>query len=53
MRSVTLRVLAVEQIRRDDLEVVPGGMREGAAPVAVAEREDARHIGRSRSSTVM
>ena len=38
-------LLAVEQVRRDDLEVVIGGMRERAASVAVAEREDARHIG--------
>jgi hypothetical protein len=36
---------AVEQVGRHDLEVVVGGMGEGAAPVAVAQRPDARHIG--------
>ena len=37
--------LAVEQVGGDDLEVVVRGVREGAAPVAVAERPDARHVG--------
>ena len=32
--------VAVEQVRRDDLEVVVGGVGEGAAAVAVAERID-------------
>ena len=34
---------AVEKIRRHDLEVVVGRMGEGAPPVAVAQRPDARH----------
>src|SRR5205085_7595719 len=38
--------LAVEQIGGDDLEVVVGGMGEGAAAVALAERPDAWHVGR-------
>ena len=39
-------VLAVEQVGRDDLEIVVGGMRERAAAVAVAQRPDPRHVGR-------
>ena len=34
---------AVEQVRRDDLEVVVGRVGERALPVAVAEGPDARH----------
>ena len=45
MRSLTRALLAVEQIGRDDLEVVVRGVREGAAAVAVAERPDAGHVG--------
>ena len=48
-----LPVLAVEQVGGDDLEVVVGRVREGAAAVAVAERPDAGHVGRRLSSTVM
>ena len=36
---------AVEQVRGDDLEIVVGGVGEGAAAVAVAERPDARDAG--------
>ena len=46
MRSLTPALLAVEQVRGHDLEVVVGGVGEGAAAVAVAERPDARHVGR-------
>ena len=45
MRVADLAVLAVEQVGGDDLEVVVGGMGEGAAAVAVAERPDAGHVG--------
>ncbi len=45
MRSLTPPRVAVEQIGGDDLEVVVGGVGEGAAAVAVAERPDARHVG--------
>ena len=45
MRSLTRRLIAVEQIGGDDLEIVVGGVGEGAAAVAVAERPDARDIG--------
>ncbi len=37
--------LVVEQVRGDDLVVVVGGVGEGAAAVAIAERPDARHAG--------
>src|SRR3546814_3370879 len=37
-----LAMLAVEQVGRDDLEVVVRGVRERAAAVAVAQRPDAR-----------
>ena len=46
MRSLTLAVLAVEQVGGDDLEVVVRGVRERAAAVAVAQRPDAGHVGR-------
>ena len=39
-------LLAVEEVRGQDLEVVVRGVREGAAAVAVAERPDAGHVGR-------
>ena len=45
MRSLTLRVGAVEQVRGGDLVVVVRGMREGAAAVAVAERPDVGDAG--------
>ena len=38
-------LFALEQVRRDDLEVVVGGVGEGAPAVAVAQREDARDVG--------
>src|SRR5919106_6294570 len=44
MRSLR-PVLLGHGICRDDFVVVVGGMREGAAPVAVAERPDAFDIG--------
>ena len=37
--------IVVEQIGRDDLEIVIGGVGKGAPAVAVAERPDPRHIG--------
>jgi len=37
--------IVVEQVRRDDLEIVVGGMREGAAPVAIAQRPDVGQAG--------
>ena len=37
--------VAVEQVGGHDLVVVVGGVGEGAAPVAVAQRPDARHVG--------
>src|SRR5207247_10211985 len=37
---------AVEQVGGDDLEIVVGGMGEGAAAIAVAQRPDTRHICR-------
>src|SRR5271166_4351907 len=37
--------VVVEQIRRDDLEIVIGGVRKRASAVAVAERPDPRYIG--------
>ena len=37
--------LAVEQVGGDDLEIVIGGVGEGAAAVAFAERPDAGHVG--------
>ena len=43
---MTLRSRAVEQVVRDDLVVVVGGVGEGAAAVALAERPDAGHAGR-------
>ena len=45
MRSLTGAVVAVEQVGGDDLEVVVGGVGEGAAAVAVAQRPDAGHVG--------
>ena len=45
MRSVTCAVAAVEEVRRDDLVVVVGGVGEGAAAVALAERPDAGDAG--------
>ena len=45
MRSLTCRCCAVEQVGGDDLEVVVGGVGEGAAAVAVAERPDAGDVG--------
>ena len=53
MRSLTRRGSSLEQIGGDDLEVVVGGVREGAAAVAVAERPDAGTLVRSWSSTTM
>jgi len=38
MRSERARI-AVEQIRSHDLEIVVGRVREGAAPVAIAQRQ--------------
>ena len=39
-------LFALEQVRRDDLEVVVGGVGEGpGGDVAVAHREDARDVG--------
>ena len=35
----------VEKIRGDDLEIVIGGVGEGAFAVAVAKRPDPRHVG--------
>ena len=40
-----LPVFAVEQVGCHDLEVIVGGMGEGAPSVAVAQRPDARHVG--------
>ena len=40
-----LAVAAVEQVRGDDLVVVVGGVGEGAAAVALAERPDAGDAG--------
>ena len=45
MRSLTRREVVVEEVGGDDLEVVVGGVREGAPAVAVAQRPDARHVG--------
>ena len=45
MRSVTLRVFLVEQVGGDDLEVVVGGVGEGAFAVAVAQGPDAGDVG--------
>jgi hypothetical protein len=41
MRSLTLRGIVVQQVGGDDLEVVIGGVGEGALAVAVAHRPDA------------
>src|SRR6185437_10244776 len=38
-------VLAVEQVGGDDLKIVVSGVRERAAPVAIAERPDAGNVG--------
>jgi hypothetical protein len=38
--------LATQEVGRNDLEVVVGRVCEGAAAIAVAERPDARHVGR-------
>ena len=46
MRSLTLRVGAVEQVGGDDLEIVIGGVGECAAAVAVAHRPDAGDVRR-------
>ena len=37
--------LMVEKICRDNLEIVIGGVGEGAFAVAIAQRKNARHIG--------
>jgi hypothetical protein len=38
--------IVVEEVCRDDLEIVIGRMREGAFAVTIAERQDTRHIDR-------
>ena len=45
MRSLTRRELPVEEICGDDLEIIVGGVGEGAFAVAVAERPHPRHVG--------
>jgi hypothetical protein len=37
--------LAIQEVRGDDLEIVIGGMSEGAATVAVTQRPDVRRAG--------
>src|SRR5450756_519809 len=43
--STNPAMLTIEQIRRNDLVVIVGGVGEGAATVAVAERPNAVHAG--------
>ena len=45
MRSLTRRGVVVEEVGGDDLEVVVGGVGEGAVAVAVAEGPDAGDVG--------
>ena len=45
MRSVTRARIVVEEVGGDDLEVVVGGVGEGAVAVAVADGPDAGDVG--------
>ena len=45
MRSLTLRGSLIQQIRRDDLEIVIGRVRERALAVAISHRPDAGNVG--------
>ncbi len=53
MRSRDAAALVVEQVGGDDLEVVVGGVREGALAVAVAQRPDARARWCATASSTM
>ena len=45
MRSLTWRIVSPEKICGNDLEIVVGGVGEGAVAVAISHRPYARHVG--------